>query len=144
MIKKRSGHRICPTPNEIEDRLLKSNIQPTAQRIAICRFVLCEADHPTAEQVKHWTDKNFPKLSLATVYNTLKTLVEGGLLKEYKFPHSDKAIYDSNLSNHFHFIDEKSGELVDIEPEQVVLKSNLGKEFKVSSVDVLFRGTRKS
>src|SRR5262249_26897232 len=69
----------CLTPIEIENRLNEHGVQPTAQRIAICRYVLCEADHPTAEDVKKWADANFPKMSLATVYNTLGILVAAGL-----------------------------------------------------------------
>ena len=75
----------CLSPGEIEERLKKAGVQPTAQRIAICRFVLCQADHPTADQVKAWADKNFPKMSLATVYNTLNLWVEAGLLQELRF-----------------------------------------------------------
>ena len=67
---------VCLTPAEIEDRLSRSGVQPTAQRIAIAQYVLCEAEHPTADDVKAWTDLNFPKLSLATVYNTLNVLVK--------------------------------------------------------------------
>jgi Fur family transcriptional regulator, iron response regulator len=135
----------CLSPKEIEDRLLKAKIQPTAQRIAICQYVLCEADHPTADEVKAWADNNFPKMSLATVYNTLKTLVEGGLLREYRFPHSDKVIYDNNLNEHYHFVDEKTGELVDISPEEIAPNGvNLSsKHYEIHSVDVVFRGTRK-
>jgi Fe2+ or Zn2+ uptake regulation protein len=57
-------HRL--TAREIEKKLMEAKIAPTAQRIAICRYVFCEADHPTAESVKEWADKNFPKMSLAT------------------------------------------------------------------------------
>ena len=134
----------CLTVAEIEAKLVAANIQPTAQRIAICQFVLCSADHPTAEQVKAWADKNFPKLSLATVYNTLKTLVEAELLKEFRFPHSEKVVYDSNLEEHYHFLDENTGELFDIDPQLVSLSPKLGKDFKVSSVEVVFRGKRKA
>ncbi len=129
---------------EIEERLLAAKVQPTAQRIAICQFVLGEADHPTADQVKEWADANFPKLSLATVYNTLKTLVEAGILREYRFPHSDKVIYDDNMGEHYHFVDDKTGELVDISPEDVRVDSKLGKHFEIHSVEVVFRGTRRT
>src|SRR5690349_15640134 len=114
-------HAYCLSPSEIEKRLVEVGIQPTAQRIAICRYVLCEAHHPTADEVKSWADKNFPKISLATVYNTLGTLVEAKLLKEFRFPHSDKVIYDNNVAKHFHFYDEKTGEIFDVMPDQVEL-----------------------
>jgi Fur family iron response transcriptional regulator len=133
----------CLSPGEIESRLKEAGVQPTAQRIAICRFVLCQADHPTADQVKDWADKNFPKMSLATVYNTLNLLVKAGLLHELRLPHSDKVIYDNNLSPHHHFLDEKSGELFDLSQEDVEVSTKLKKQFQVSQVQVLLRGILK-
>lgn len=134
----------CIKPQEIETRLREHGIQPTAQRIAICRYVLCEADHPTAEDVKAWADRNLPKVSLATVYNTLNTLVEGGLLKELKLPHTGKVIYDDRTSEHHHFVDERTGKVYDVLPEEVSVKPRLGREFQVSSVELVLHGTRKS
>ena len=128
---------------EIEKQLSEAGVQPTAQRIAICRYVLCEADHPTADEIKKWADLNFPKISMATVYNTLKTLVDAGILKEFKFPHSGSAVYDCNTAVHYHFLDEKTGELFDIEPEAVDLSIKLKQKFKVTGVQVLFKGTKK-
>jgi Fur family iron response transcriptional regulator len=132
---------LCLTQDEIEKRLVEAGIQPTAQRIAICRYVLCEADHPTADDVKSWADKNFPKMSLATVYNTLNILVEGKLLKEFKFPHTEKVIYDNNVAKHFHFYDEKTGEVSDIMPDQIEINFK-GKKFKVSEVELIIKGTK--
>ncbi len=128
---------------EIEKRLSEAGVQPTAQRIALCRYLLCEADHPTADEIKKWADLNFPKISMATVYNTLKALVDAGILKEFKFPHSDSAVYDCNTSVHYHFLDEKTGELFDIAPEAVNLSVKLQDKFKVTEIQVLFRGRKK-
>ncbi len=132
----------CLTPSEIEAVLKRAGINPTAQRIAICRFVLCEADHPSAETIKQWVDANFPKMSLATVYNTLRVLVEGGLLKELKLPHTDSVLYDNNLDEHYHFLDERTGELLDIDPAALSLSPKLGEGFRITGVEVLVRGTR--
>lgn len=137
-INQQHGH--CLTPQEIEARLQAAGVQPTAQRIAICRYVLCEADHPSADDVKAWADKNFPKLSLATVYNTLNTLVKAGLLKELRFPHSDKVHYDNNTEHHFHFLDEKTGALYDIHADEIEISAKLKRMFKVKGIEVLVRG----
>ncbi len=134
--------RDCLTYEELEARLRHAGINPTAQRLAICRHVLCEADHPTAEDIKHWADRNFAKLSLATVYNTLRILVEGGLLKELKFPHSEKLHYDPLVGEHFHFLDVETGEIVDLPPESVTIDPKLGPEFQVQGLELLIRGKR--
>ncbi|PIS10392.1 MAG: Fur family transcriptional regulator [Bdellovibrio sp. CG10_big_fil_rev_8_21_14_0_10_47_8] len=130
----------CLTQQEIEEQLRGAGVQPTLQRILICQFVLCEADHPTAEEVHLWAEKNLAKISLATVYNTLNTLVDAGLLKELKFPHSDKVIYDDNMEEHYHFLDRKSGKLFDIAKGDVKISAQLAKQFQIQGFDLLING----
>jgi Fur family iron response transcriptional regulator len=130
----------CLTPREIEDRLSAAGIRPTAQRIAIAQYVLCEAKHPTADDIKRWTDKNFPKLSMATVYNTLSALVKAGLLREFRLSHSASVVYDHNIEAHHHFLDEKTGKLYDLPAHEVEINIKPGKHAKVREVEVLLRG----
>jgi len=130
-------------PEEIEVMLRKAGLQPTAQRIAICRYVFCEADHPTAEDVKRWADKHLPKISLATVYNTLSALAKAGLLLELKLSHSDCVVYDVNTERHFHFLDEKTGKLFDVGEEELGLELKLKGGLKARAIEVLIRGTSK-
>ena len=137
-INKEKAH--CLTVPEIEERLKKSGVAATAQRIAICKFVLCEADHPTAEDIKNWTDANFPKLSRATVYNTLDVLVQAGMLKELKLPHTGKVVYDTNVGDHYLFLDSTSGKLFDISNEECKVILNLPEDIYIEEVDVFLRG----
>ena len=135
-------------PNEIEPTLRSVGLNPTAQRIAICRYALCEAHHLTADDVKTWADQNFPKLSLATVYNTLNALVKAGLLKELRLPHTDRVVYDNVMTDHYHLLDESTGELVDIPVNEVQVTPTNGaiggSQWSVRGVDVLFKATRAS
>jgi Fur family iron response transcriptional regulator len=135
--------RTCLRPEEIEARLREAGVQPTLQRLSLCRFVLCEADHPTAEEVKQWADKNLDKISLATVYNTLNTLVDAGILRAFRLPHSDKVIYDANIDDHFHFLCEKSGKLYDVMPGDFNYEIKLPKKYKVKSLEIVFKGEIK-
>jgi Fur family iron response transcriptional regulator len=131
----------CLTPVEIEKKLSEAGINATAQRIAICRYVLCEADHPTAEHVKEWADKNFPKMSLATVYNTLNTLVEAGLLTEIRVPGGESSMYDCNTTHHHHFVDDETGKVFDIHPDEVKMNIQLERKgLKVKQVSLFLRG----
>lgn len=132
----------CLTIKEIEAVLKAKGIQPTAQRIAVCQYVLCQADHPTVDEVKIWADANFPKISLATVYNTMNILVEAGLLTSLRLPHSEKIIYDNNLDKHYHFLDEKTDKLYDIESSEVSVKTKLSKDFVVKNTTVLLVGNK--
>lgn len=138
-----STAKVCLTSAEIQKRLKDSGINPTAQRIAICRYVLCEACHPTVEDVKKWADENFPKMSLATVYNTLHALVEVGLLRSIKFPHMDKVVYDNNVDKHYHFLDDETEEILDIPADKLKIDNLLGSEFEVNDIEIVIRGKRK-
>lgn len=80
-------------------------------------------------------------MSLATVYNTLNVLVSAGLLREFKFSCLGKSVFDSNIDDHFHFFDEKSGKFHDLDAELITIDSKLPKEFKVNKMDILFTGS---
>lgn len=134
---------ICLTPAAIEERLKSAGIQPTLQRVMICRFVLCDADHPTAEEVHTWAEKNLTKVSLATVYNTLNTLVQAGLLKEFRFPVSDKVVYDNNLEEHHHFFDTNSQKIIDIAHDKIQIDNKMGGQYKVDEMSLFMTGTFK-
>jgi len=92
---------------------------------------------------KEYVDENFSKMSLATVYNTLNTLVEAGVLKALKLPHTDKVIYDCNVSKHYHFLDLETGNLFDISPEDVQVESQLGQKFDIEDMEVVIKGRIK-
>lgn len=131
------------TSEQIEQKLVEKGVQPSLQRIALCQYILCVADHPTAEDVFDWAQKNMAKISQATVYNTLGVLTEAGLIRTFKFPHTEKLVYDCNIEEHFHFFDEKSGRVLDIEPGAVRLNVDLPKKYKISGMDIVFKGEIK-
>lgn len=137
-----------PTPKltneQILAKLTEAGVQPTVQRVAICKYMFCEADHASAEQVLKWAEKNLDKISQATVYNTLNTLVEVGLLRTFKFPHSEKIIYDDSTHDHFHFLDESSGNLYDVETKDVSIQMLGNPKFDVTSTDIIFKGQIKN
>lgn len=130
--------------DEIEKKLLEKGVQPTLQRIALCRYILCDADHPSADDIYAWAQKNMAKISQATVYNTLGILVNSGIIRAFKFSHTDKLVYDCNTTDHFHFFDEKNNRVLDIEAEAVKISFDLPKKFKIKSMDILFKGEVKS
>ena len=129
--------------SDIEKRLADHGVQPTLQRMALCQYVLCDADHPTAEDVFDWAQKNMAKISQATVYNTLGVLAEAGIVRTFKFPHSEKLVYDCNTEDHFHFFDEKSKKIFDVDSEAVKVDIELPKKFKVKSMDIVLKGEIK-
>ena len=80
------------------------------------------------------------KISLATVYNTVHAFKEKGYLKEISI-NSNKSYFDTNISDHHHFFDEDTSELIDCDNEdieEINIKKNItGK--KINSVEVLIK-----
>ena len=125
------------------EKLRETGLRPTKQRVKICE-VLFNRDktfHFTINDlVKKISEELNEKISLATVYNTVHALHRKGYLKEISI-NSDKSYFDTNTSDHHHFYDEDTHQLIDCsenEIETVNIKKNItGK--KINSVEVLIR-----
>ena len=128
----------------IIDALKQAGINATAQRIAVGRYVLFEADHPTADEVKSAVDQVFPKISMATVYNTLHTLEDAGILRAVKLPHTGKVVYDNNIDHHYHIIDDETGELTDLDENLVTVNHDLDQEYEINDMEIFFHATKKA
>jgi len=128
---------------EYIEKLRKSGLKPTKQRIRICK-VLFNTDktfHFTINDLTKMIESNAnQKISLATVYNTIHAFEKKGYLKEIAI-NSSQTYFDTNISNHHHFFDEKEKKLIDLEDEYVhpiKIKKNIpGK--KIKSVEVLVK-----
>ena len=128
---------------EYIEKLRKSGLRPTKQRIKICDVLFNSKNtfHFTISDLfKKLKDKDYEKVSLATVYNTVHAFEKKGYLKEIAI-NSSQTYFDTNISNHHHFFDEKNKELIDLNNEDVhpiKIKKNIpGK--KIKSVEVLVR-----
>ena len=125
------------------DKLRKSGLRPTRQRLKICE-VLFDRDttfHFTINDLtKIISEKLNEKISLATVYNTVHAFKNKGYLKEISI-NSDKSYFDTNTSVHHHFFDEDTNRLIDCDEndlDEIKIKKNItGK--KISSVEVLIK-----
>lgn len=100
--------------------LLESKgIQPSAQRIAVARYVLETTEHPSADEVFARVKRDVgdvpgvPMISRATVYNTLNLLVEKGLLRELILSEG-RTVFDPKMEPHHHFVDDASGRILDV------------------------------
>ena len=130
------------SPEYIE-KLRKSGLRPTKQRIKICEvlFNTVETFHFTiSDLVKLIENKANEKISLATIYNTIHAFEKKGYLKEITI-NSSQTYFDTNTSNHHHFFDEKEKQLIDLEDGDVdpikIKKTIPGK--KIKSVEVLVK-----
>lgn len=133
-------------PTEVRSALESAGIQASASRMAIASYVWNTDSHPTADEVKEQVEKTFPTVSLATVYNTLNLFVEKGLLKEVPGARGRSLRYDCNTKPHFHFVDEETGQIMDLDPQALRLGpdlSKLGSDYEIREIEITLRGKRK-
>ncbi len=117
-------------------------IQPSAQRLAVAEYVLATDEHPSAEQVLAVAQRAVPMISRATVYNTLNLLVKKGLLRELLLAEG-KVVFDCNLEQHHHFIDETTGTIHDVPWEALrVQRVEQLAGFDIKEYQVVMRGRR--
>ena len=125
------------------EKLRSSGLRPTKQRLEICKLLFDRKKtfHFTigdlSKILKKETNK---KISLATIYNTVHSFKKKGYLKEISI-NRDKSYFDTNTSNHHHFLDINTNELIDLKNEDVdkiKIRKNLpGK--KIQSIEVLVK-----
>jgi Fe2+ or Zn2+ uptake regulation protein len=123
--------------------LREHGIKPTAQRLAVARFVLEARSHPTADEVWEKVRRHSPTLSRATVYNTLNVFVEKGLLRTQAV-REGALVFDPRVARHHHFIDEETGAIYDVPWEAVRVageKSLAG--YEVKDYQVVMRGRKR-
>jgi Fur family transcriptional regulator, iron response regulator len=124
--------------------LKRHGIQPSAQRVAIAQYVLSCGLHPTAEQVQAQMQQTLPMVSRATIYNTLNLFVAKGLLRTFQLGEA-AAVFDPNVDDHHHFIDDDSGQVIDIPWDAVEVRNvEALPGVEVRSYMVVMRGRAKS
>ena len=129
--------------SEFINKLRNSGLRPTKQRLKICE-VLFNRDktfHFTINDLARNISENLnEKISLATVYNTVHAFKNKGYLKEISI-NSEKSYFDTNTTNHHHFFDQDTNELIDCTDEVIetpIIKKNISGK-KINSVEVLVK-----
>ena len=125
------------------EKLRSSGLRPTKQRIKICKLLFDRKKtfHFTINDISKILKKETSdKISLATIYNTIHSFKKKGYLKEISI-NKEKSYFDTNTSNHHHFLDVDTNELIDLKKEDVDkirIKKNLpGK--KINSIELLVK-----
>ena len=123
----------------LTEMLQKKGMRPSAQRIAVLSVVANGRRHPAAEEIYSTLSKLFRSLSRTTVYNSLRTLTEAGLLRELEIE-SGCSRYDMALQpEHSHFICRRCSRIYDM-PMPEGMSRILAPQFGIDSVEVTFRG----
>ena len=129
------------TQKSVPDILHQAGLRPTRQRLALAGLLFGGEDrHVTAEQLHEEVSGLGEHVSLATVYNTLHQFKRAGLLRELAVEGS-KAYFDTNTSNHNHFLVEPDGVVMDI-PGDNISVSGLPQPpdgMRITHIDVVVR-----
>lgn len=124
---------------KLTEMLQAKGIRPSAQRIAVLSAVVNGRMHPAAEDIYSSLSKLFHSLSRTTVYNSLKTLTEAGLLRELEIE-SGCSRYDMALQpDHSHFICRRCSRIYDM-PMPEGMSKIMAPQFGIDSVEVTLRG----
>lgn len=119
--------------SQIERLCAEKGMKMTEQRRIIARVLSDSADHPDVERVYRRATEIDPKISIATVYRTVRLFEEASILTRHDFG-DGRARYEEVTSDHHdHLIDVKSGRVIEfhndeIEKLQRVISKNLGYE----------------
>jgi Fur family iron response transcriptional regulator len=125
---------------EIQKKLRERGVMPTAQRIEVAELLLSRPQHLSADQIIEKLQRAGSRVSKATVYNSLKTFSETGLIKEINVDATRK-YYDSTTDAHHHFYHVQTGELTDIPSDRIDIAGlpDLPEGTEQESVEVLIK-----
>jgi len=122
--------------------LAGAGLRPTRQRMALADLLVGDGQnrHVTAESLFDAASQSGEKVSLATVYNTLRAFCDAGLMREITVDGS-KSYFDTNMSDHPHFYWEDTAQLTDAPSEEMEISRlpNAPQGAEIASVDVVIR-----
>ena len=111
--------------DSIEQKCISKGVKLTDQRRVIVRIIseskeaYGESDHPDVDELYNRVSKIDPKISIATVYSTVKLLEEAGILAKHDFK-DGKSRYEAMIERHHdHLIDVKTGEIIEFVDDEI-------------------------
>ena len=127
---------------EIEQKCLEKGVKLTDQRRIIVKVLseskekYGESDLPDVDELYNRVSKIDPKISIATVYRTVKILEEAGILVKHDFK-AGKARYEQiRESHHDHLIDVKTGEIIEFVDDEIeILQKKVAEKYGYKLVD---------
>jgi len=135
------------TKNKFISLLKENGLKPTTQRNLIGKQLFLNGNnkHFTAEDLYGEIKLKNKNISLATIYNTLHSFVEKKILKLISVKEG-KAIFCTNMKNHYHFFNPKTGKLTDIPYEKIKIKKlpKPPKGTKIDNIEITINLNTKS
>ena len=121
-------------------KIESSGIRPTKQRRVLAKILFENGNrHLSADELFHDVKKEDRKISMATVYNTLKQFTSLGLVREVVVD-QNKSLYCTNRKSHYHLYIEDEGKIVDIPTKNIDLNiPSIPACLQLHNIDVIVR-----
>jgi len=120
----------------IEKKCIAKGVKLTEQRKIIARVMSEANDHPNVDELYNRVSKIDSKISIATVYRTVKLFEESGILAKHEFKGGKARYEELNESHHDHLIDIKSGEIIEFVDQEIEnLQKKVAEKYGYDLVD---------
>lgn len=103
----------------IVKKCIKKGVKLTDQRKIIAKVMSESNDHPNVDELYKRVSKIDSKISIATVYRTVKLFEESGIITKHEFKGGKARYEELNESHHDHLIDVKSGEIIEFVDQEI-------------------------
>ena len=115
-----------PMTQDIIARCEAKGLRMTEQRRIVARVIGAAEDHPDVEELYARASTIDPRISIATVYRTVKLFEESGILDKLEFGDGRARYEDAERDHHDHLIDMNSGEVIEfVDPEIEALQDRI-------------------
>ncbi|MBE0452092.1 Fur family transcriptional regulator [Roseovarius autotrophicus] len=116
-------------PETITERCEAKGLRMTGQRRTIAEVLESADDHPDVEQLHARAAARDARISIATVYRTVKLFEEAGILDKVEFGDGRARYEDAEREHHDHLIDMQSGEVIEfVDPEIEALQEKIAEK----------------
>ena len=120
----------------IEQKCIKKGVKLTDQRKIIAKVMSEAKDHPDVDELYNRVSKVDSKVSIATVYRTVKLFEEFGILAKHEFKGGKARYEELSESHHDHLIDIKSGEIIEFVDQEIEkLQKKVAEKYGYDLVD---------
>ena len=120
----------------IEKKCLSKGVKLTEQRKIISRVMSSSSDHPDVDELYNRVSKIDSKISIATVYRTVKLFEEFGIVTKHEFKGGKARYEELSEGHHDHLIDVKSGEIIEFVDDEIeALQKKVADKYGYNLVD---------
>ncbi len=120
----------------IEQKCISKGVKLTEQRKIIAKVMSQSSDHPDVDELYNRVLKIDPKISIATVYRTVKLFEESGIVTKHDFKGGKARYEELNESHHDHLIDIKTGKIIEFVDDEIEkLQKKVAEKYGYELVD---------